>query len=334
MTVDKELLAGIASVVTEDKQLPDNNLFPDKDDVPESRELHVKAKEAEPEPTEVDEPENTEEQSPAEEVKAEESEESESDSFSAELKQRAIDIGLSEEDVKIFPSAEALDKALILMEKRGMAFQKKQEEAPPAMAPAVKKEEQSSENTAEDPIPDLDPEVFDEKLVEVWKGLKGVNKKQSEVIEALKGQIASISAQLQSTARDRTLDQVEDFFKGLGAEYVPFIGEGRGTSLKMESVEMQSRIEILEVAETLMANYARQNKQVPFNTALERATHAILGDKLRSLESGKIASRLEKRSNAILPRPRGQNEKARVSNVAPETMAEAAVKKILEKAQK
>jgi hypothetical protein len=331
MGADKELLSNIASVVAEDRQLPDNQLFKDKAPEPEKKE--PKEKEVDPEPN--NESLETEEKSPAEEkVKPSEDDKSKDGDFSAELKQRALDIGLSEEDVKTFPSEEALDKALILIEKRGIASQPKQEETPPAVAPEVKKEEKASEKDAEEDIPDLDPEVFDEKLVEVWGALKGVNKKQAEIIEQLKGQVATLTQQSLASHKDRLLDQVEDFFGDLGEEYTSFIGKGRGSDLQKDSVEMKARVEILEVAESLMENYARQKKNVPFKTALARATHAILGDKLRDIESGKIASKLEKRSKAFMPKPGGLNEKASTEGRSPEELAEVAVKKILEKAQK
>jgi len=326
--VDKELLADIAKIVEEDKKLPDNVLFNEKEATPEKQE---KAEKVEPEP----EPEPDAE-ADTEEVKGngEETDEKKPSKFSDDLTQRALDIGLSEEDVDTFPSSESLDKALQLIERRGLAAHEKREETPPAAEPVAKQEEKSSEKVAEDEIPDLDPEVFDEKLVEVWKGLKGVNKKQSEIIASLQGQLATISQQFQESHKNRTLDQVEEFFGQLGEEYVPFIGKGRGTELVVESTEMKSRIEILEVAESLMENYSRQRKSVPFKTALERATNAVLGDKLRNLESGKIASKLERRSKAFMPRGGGQNEKLVSDGRSPEDLAEIAVKRILDKANK
>lgn len=126
-----------------------------------------------------------EEESGGETPDEEEEEGSPDDSLSAitdEHVERAVKAGLSIKDAKAFTNAESLERVCEQLEAAG------------GDGDGGDAGESDAETSLVDSLPDLDPEEFDERIVEGFKTMKQLIRSQDEIIKGLKGQAESAEA--------------------------------------------------------------------------------------------------------------------------------------------
>jgi len=139
----------------------------------------------EKEDLEVEEITPAEEEESGGETPDEEEEENPDDSPSAitdEHVERAVKAGLSIKDAQAFTNAESLERVCERLE------------AVSGDGDGVNAGEGGAEVNLVDSLPDLDPEEFDERIVEGFKTMKQLIRSQDEIIKGLKGQAESAEA--------------------------------------------------------------------------------------------------------------------------------------------
>jgi len=152
------------------------------------------------------------------------------------LLERAAIAGMSLADAKSFQNAEALDRTISLLEKS------KTEAVPPVVIEPV------VEKNPFDDIPDLDPEVYDEKLVEAFSGIKALVKTQADEIKELRG----------STVARKSVDATkafDDSISALGADYHDTLGTGDIEAVKSNKVAFDNRVALAKKVEMIQAGY-------------------------------------------------------------------------------
>jgi|GEM_PF-2510705 len=191
------------------------------------------------------------------------------DAISDELLDRAVRAGLKSADAKRYPDAAMLAHVCERLEELN------KEDGDKTVADKVDNEE--------DPlaaIPDLDPDVYDEKIVEMVKAIKGIVGQQQETIKGL--QVAGKGSMFESKAAG--------------------LGEAFKTALKEAPEKRESLKEKFEV---LSAGYKAAGKDVDPDSVFNEAVTLTMGDvAAKSAESVK-AEALKKRAKQQMSRPGG-----------------------------
>ena len=195
---------------------------------------------------------------------------------SPELAARAEAMGISKEDVQLFGSAAAVERAVALLEAKAAKLPNPDE-------PGGKKEEKKdgegedagdkkSEEDDEFVLVDLDPDEYDEPLVRGFKTM-------SKMVERLKG----LEARLKDIDSAFSMQGVVEFeakfdnwLEELGEAAEADLGKGRGLELKKDSPQMASRVKIIDEYQALADRLAKEGKPLPpqaelFEEALRRA---------------------------------------------------------------
>jgi hypothetical protein len=199
--------------------------------------------------------------------------------------ERAVKAGLTMADAREFRTPEALDRMIARLEAKSGEGDGK----PPADA---KKDEEA------DPLadfPDLDPEVYDEKVVKGFKTLK----------EIVKGLLSS----KQDRERSKDAEWFSNQVKGLGKEAAAELGKaGVADSLK-------------DKLAVLSAGYKAAGKSVEREAVFKEAVAIVLGDAAARDAQAVTADKLRKRGTQHISRPSG-NRSAPASDVFSDTAAE------------
>jgi hypothetical protein len=192
-----------------------------------------------------------------------------------ELLTRAVRAGMDLKDARTFVSqdADALERQIGLLEKASQQPGKGDEEAgADESAPAD-----------EDPlsgIPDLDPEVYDENLVEGFRALKSIIKKQEETIKGLS-----------SGAAGSSFDKMYD---SLNAKL----------NIAAKGTELKEQYDILK------AGYDAKGQQVDDAAVFQKATKLVLGDEIKAAAEASKAEKAKRREKMQTVPPGGPTAKA------------------------
>lgn len=231
------------------------------------------------------------------------------------LIERARDLGLEDNDIGQFDTADALEKALVVYERRLMASLRPQQ-APQQTNVPQPQQAKEIQKPAED-IPDLDPAEFDERIVKGWGAMKSIVANLREQNQ----QFATHFAKEQGKQEDSRFDGL---ISKLGAEYEQFLGKGSVEELKTDSKEFKTRTEVWQAMDSLRKGYANLGRQMPSDKALfERAVQSVLGQNMAEIERKKIGSTLKKRSGQFIGRA---THREGVDSRTPDDRARAAVR--------
>lgn len=158
--------------------------------------------------------------------------------------------------------------------------------------PAGAKEGGGEAKPAKDPldaIPDLDPAVYDEKIVAGFKALKGVAK-------ALREENATLRGEKSKDFMATQLEGVKELTKG----------------------DVSKETAVREKFDVLRAGYKAASKDVSDVTIFKEASQLVLGADAEALKNKKSADAAGKRSGQRISRPSGQRVEVK-PDVASET---------------
>ena len=180
---------------------------------------------------------------------------------------RAEALGLTREEALEYGDPKTLERAISHMER---VSPKQQQQAAPVPQDAD--------------IPDLDPEVYDEKIVAGWGAMK-------QTIGSLQAQLG----QLLDINRQTATKEFGDWFygkavKGLGDQYKPLVSNG-------------GERKILDAMDTLHRGYMQRGQQLPSRDDLfKQAVSIAFGDQAQSVARKEIGQQLDKRKGNLLNR--------------------------------
>lgn len=203
-----------------------------------------------------------------------------------ELLTRAVRSGMSLKDARTIVSqdADALERQIGLLEKASQAVEKPGEGTEEAGAG-----ESAAAN--EDPlagIPDLDPDVYQEELVEGFQAMKSIIREQGETINKQGETIKQLSSGGEKSWFNR---QVE--------------------SLGVKNLDAIKRTELNEQFDVLKAGYAAKGQKVDDDAVFQKATKLVLGDEIKAEASAEKSAKLKRRANQQTVRPGGPAAKAK-----------------------
>jgi hypothetical protein len=204
------------------------------------------------------------------------------------LVERAIKAGMSISDARSFKKADALERVTGILEKRRVAGDQE-------AAGDDKKDE------ADDPlaaIPDLDPEKYDEGVVNVVKALKDVIRKQNGVIQGL-----------HSDGKARNASWFDSQVATLGEAYVEAVGDGNRSKMDPNSPQAKKVAELESKFKVLSAGYKAAGAEINNETVFEEAVAIVLGDVKAKAETALKGAELEKRKKLHIARPSGAGVK-------------------------
>jgi hypothetical protein len=199
----------------------------------------------------------------------------EADARADELLTRAVLAGMDLKDARTFVTqdADALERQIGLLEKTSQQPGKGDEEAGVG----------ESTPADEDPlsgIPDLDPEVYDENLVDGFRALKSIIKKQEETI------------------------------KGLTAGGNRAWFDTKVEALKVKNLDAAKQAELRDEFETIKAGYAAKGQQVDDSIVFQKATKLVLGDEIKAAAEASKAEKAKRREKMQTVPPGGPTAKA------------------------
>jgi hypothetical protein len=197
-------------------------------------------------------------------------EETQAPSVPDELLQRAVKAGMDLSDARALAGqdADAFERTLGIMEKSTSADDSQGDD--------------DSGKTEDDPlagIPDLDPDVYDDKIVGGFKAMKDIIRGQQETIKALKSNGESGS----------WLDQQTE---ALGV-----------------NATAEQKAELSEQFDVLKSGYEAKGKEVSDEAVFQQAASLVLGDDIQAAVDADKAAKAKKRQK--ISRPSGQGTKSK-----------------------
>ena len=229
--------------------------------------------EPEPEKGEGDKPDKGEDRKDEEEPKPKAEEPEEIDEA---LLERAVRAGLSMKEARGFGSSELLASVIGKLESKA--------DTNPGGSPDG--QEQPKEETEID-IPDLDPNEWDEKIVNAFKALKTVAVKQAEEIRKLRS--AGESA--------RQADWIDAQMQGLDEAHRQALGVGEANPTDEQTA---AKSEVLAKFKLLEAGYAATGAKAGRGDIFREAVNMVVGKSPAKIDR---KAALEKRNALSIARP-------------------------------
>ena len=185
--------------------------------------------------------------------------------------------GIDDESLKEFQGdPQALKKALDLFKKQGVE-------------PTPVEDKDAEISAGETYKSTIDPDTWDNDIVEQFKSLEKVSKGLYAKIESLESQIATSSQ--------------DDLFNLVDEQYSDLFGAGP-SNLLSNGEQVANRGKVVEQMNLLRAGYKNLGKDVPSpENLLNQAVKASFTDQIEELAEKKINSKMAKRQNQKTARP-------------------------------
>ena len=212
---------------------------------------------------------------------------------------RAVQAGMSLEDARSVSSEAHLDNISGRMEffAEGMKAR-----IPDAV--------ESAPEVPADPLaalPDLDPEEYDAKTIEMFAAVKGVLKQQQETIASFQEAQDTAAASSQAAIDRETTQWFDSEIKGLGEDFGEILGQGNFDSLVPGSSQLAKRNEIASLVGVLFEGHRASGRQMPSREDIFRvAAGSVLADEYKSLHDREVSAGLEKRAGQHIGRVTGK----------------------------
>ncbi len=164
------------------------------------------------------------------------------------------------------------------------------------------KEETNQEDFL-DSVPTLDPERYDQDMIDAVEGMKKVIRDQNNEIKS----IADSGRRRDEAAAGTALQEVTEWFDGkvdsLGDDFVDSLGKGSTGSLKQGSKAYEKRDELATQISVLHGGYVAAGREVPSRDKIfDIAAKYILGNEIDSAKDKKVSASLKKRSGQHISR--------------------------------
>ena len=245
--------------------------------------------------------------------------------FGSELLSQAEMYGFTADDAKAFGSEEALRRAMVAMDRRGVAYireklsQQAPEEKPAEPAkpePKATAEQQAADLAAFDKWKaEVDPTQYDEDTLKLFNGLNdhydALVRKQHSTIQANESKVAALEAQLQAItgrfqAEDaaRVTEQFDTFVNSLGEEYADLFGKGTARDLKPTDPVFANRQKLFQEMEMLKwADEVAKRPPLSVSQLAQRALLLLHGDRIKTTARKEVLKKVTQQRGTAVERP-------------------------------
>ncbi len=164
------------------------------------------------------------------------------------------------------------------------------------------KEETNQEDFL-DSVPTLDPERYDQDMIDAVEGMKKVIRDQNNEIKS----IADSGRRRDEAAAGTALQEITAWFDGkvdsLGDDFVDSLGKGSTSGLKQGGKAYEKRDELATQIGVLHGGYVAAGREVPSRDKIfDAAARYVLGDAIDSAKDKKVSASLKKRSGQHISR--------------------------------
>jgi hypothetical protein len=211
----------------------------------------------------------------------------------------AVRAGMTFEDARRFPSEAALVRVVGLI-------------ADTELANRSAAERQEPETPAADPmdaLPELDPEDYDPKVIEMFDAMKGVLQNQNETIAGFQNAQDAV-VQAGQAAADREVTQWFDkSINDLGQEEA--LGTGSSGDQTPGSSQLAKRDAIAGQCAVLLAGYGASGQPTPSREEVFRmSARLVLADEFQALQEKELSAGLAKQAGNHIHRAGGKKTKS------------------------
>jgi hypothetical protein len=259
----------------------------DAEDVEETPSEDEDKAEAKPEGDKKDVEETPSEEDPSGEQEPETQDATDTGeaAISKELAQKAIDLGLTEEEVKDFDSEESLTETI----KAITDVVTKQEPAVES-APAAGAAEEPQAKTKTEPEDDTafkleNEDDIDPSIVKAFKALEQQRQEDRAEIAALKETVKTATADVQQHNRNQYVARFDGYVKDLGLEFADIFGVGPTDPLPDSSRAFQNRDEVSKMMATLGAAMPNVTDE---KVLFDRAVNVLFKDKVDTVRGARM----------------------------------------------
>jgi len=211
------------------------------------------------------------------------------DAISDELLERAVKAGLTVSEARQYPSAELLSSMCDRLDRAGSDDTSSEEDGAQA--------DTAGDDDPLAAIPDLDPDEYDEKIVDGFKALKSLVKQQQ--------------------------DTINDLRSGQGTDWFASQVEGLGESVNKALEGAPEKRDALKAKfEMLTAGYKTAGQDADRANVFQEAASLVLGDELASAKEDATKAALSKRSGQHISRTSGRKPKPKGGDAFEDVAAE------------
>ena len=222
---------------------------------------------------------------------------------------RAFEVGVGLEEARTFKDDRDLNEFVDMVERdlRTRAT---------AQAQAEVDGEATKQAKDEDPFKDLklDPEKYDDDVVELFGKMKSVLEKQQEQLNDVRQQQVHTANSSEEAMKREVTQWFDGQVTGLGDEFVDSLGKGDIGALTPGSPQLAKREEIANQMAVQMAGYhAMGSLMPPREKVFADAAQVVLGSEFGKLQERKLQKKLEDRKGKHISRAGGRSEKTKLS---------------------
>lgn len=205
-----------------------------------------------------------------------------------EIRQRAMDAGLSDDDLANMGSPDQMKFVLDLLESKAQELVEKTMEETADSGDAAD-EDQSSNDVSW--IDEIDPE-------------EAVDSDSARAVKAMKAKIDQLTKTIESMNKVTEEVKTTSQFSELGSEWQEVFGTSSDTTTEQRS----NRQSVLEEVKTLKDGYRSRKKRMPSEKELfERAVNGVFGEKAKDFARQELNDRLKKRESQFISRASNTN---------------------------
>lgn len=257
---------------------PENGKEPALTKEEEERIAHEKAVNEDPGEQSVllDEPKGKEDLEKEPEKQAEEAPEAVPQEFDAEILAMAADVGIDESTARSYSTVADLERTLLAITSREQSESKPKE---PEKEPEKKPE----------PIHLQAGDDLDEALVkQVNEALDKISGRQDETADALRQEIATLTATMQTNQTAQFVARFDDMLVKHGEAYIHELGEG--ATLELSGTHRSNREKLVDEMGVIVGSYQLRNRPIPSDDQLvQRALKEVFGG--RDKDNGEVKKR-------------------------------------------
>ncbi len=220
---------------------------------------------------------------------------------------RAKELGFTEKEIKAMRGEKNLTAVIVAMDRKiaefgrtgGDATNTADKSKTVGETSTGKTKESEPAATGDEADLELDPELFDDRLI---KAFKSQGKKYSAAIEGMKQQVAV----LQDALSDRVFDEQVN---GLGKGFDSILGAGSTSAQPENSKFAKNRSAVKDEMKALSAGYKAIGKNAPSESQLfSRAVQSLFSDKIQGMAKKGITDQLRGKSKRFISRPASRRQ--------------------------
>ena len=201
---------------------------------------------------------------------------------------RAVKLGISPRDARMFRSENLLLNVLDSLESK---------------KPTEVDDKVTEDNDLLASLPKLDPDVYEADVIKMYDGLVAVIKKQNDAIKSMQSSQAQVVRANQESVANDTVKWFDEQVAKLGADFTEVLGSGGYNTLEQGSPQYQKRDQIANQTSILLAGYRASGQRAPSRDEIfSQAARLVLGDEYQKVREQKLSADLERRSTQHIAR--------------------------------